>query len=87
MNDILEQAFDEDFDAAGSVIICPGGGYSFLSLREAEPVARRFREQRWRPYILRYSTPYGVAPPTTFIRPSIAGAITPFWELMYSITT
>jgi acetyl esterase/lipase len=52
----LERCFQEDFDSPGSVIICPGGSYRFLSPREAEPVARRFLESGWRPYILRYST-------------------------------
>jgi acetyl esterase/lipase len=51
----LEPGFEKDFNAAGSVIICPGGAYRFLSPREAEPVARRFLERGWRPYILRYS--------------------------------
>jgi acetyl esterase/lipase len=51
----LEPCFEKDFDAAGSVIICPGGAYRWLSPREAEPVARRFLEKGWRPYILRYS--------------------------------
>jgi acetyl esterase/lipase len=51
----LEPGFEKDFDAKGSVIICPGGAYRFLSPREAEPVARRFLKKGWRPYILRYS--------------------------------
>ncbi|MDR2786136.1 MAG: alpha/beta hydrolase, partial [Treponema sp.] len=51
----LEPGFEKDFEAAGSVIICPGGAYRFLSPREAEPVARRFLEKGWRPFILRYS--------------------------------
>jgi acetyl esterase/lipase len=51
----LEEAFEKDFEAAGSVIICPGGAYRWLSPREAGPVARRFLEKGWRPYILRYS--------------------------------
>ncbi|MDR2786491.1 MAG: alpha/beta hydrolase [Treponema sp.] len=52
----LEPGFEGNFEAAGSVIICPGGAYRFLSPREAEPVARRFLKKGWRPYILRYST-------------------------------
>ncbi|MDR2390348.1 MAG: alpha/beta hydrolase [Planctomycetota bacterium] len=39
----------------GLVIICPGGGYEFLSEREAGPVARRFAGAGWRPLILNYS--------------------------------
>ncbi|MDR1586010.1 MAG: alpha/beta hydrolase [Treponema sp.] len=53
-NGRLEPCFEKDFDASGSVIICPGGAYRFLSPREAGPVARRFAQSGWRPYILRY---------------------------------
>ena len=39
----------------GSVIICPGGGYQWLSPREGEPVARAFAALGWKPWILYYS--------------------------------
>ncbi len=37
-----------------AIIICPGGGYSFLSPREAEPVALRFAGLGYAAFILRY---------------------------------
>ncbi|MGN1480286.1 alpha/beta hydrolase [Porcipelethomonas sp.] len=39
-----------------AVIICPGGGYKFLSDRETEPVAMRFASFGINSFILRYST-------------------------------
>ena len=39
----------------GSVVICPGGGYQWLSPREGEPVARAFAALGWKPWILYYS--------------------------------
>lgn len=38
----------------GAVVICPGGGYGYLSPREAEPVAEAFREKGYMPLILYY---------------------------------
>lgn len=38
-----------------TVIICPGGGYSFTSDREAEPIALRFAARGINAAILRYS--------------------------------
>ncbi|MFC6314688.1 alpha/beta hydrolase [Lapidilactobacillus achengensis] len=38
-----------------AVIICPGGGYEFLSDREAEPVAIHFAAAGVQAFILRYS--------------------------------
>lgn len=37
-----------------SVVICPGGGYEFLSPREAEPIAKAFQSQGFLPLILEY---------------------------------
>ena len=37
----------------GVVIVCPGGGYEWLSPREAEPVARAFARIGWAGLILR----------------------------------
>ena len=37
-----------------SVLICPGGGYHFVSDREAEPVAMRFLSAGFHVFILRY---------------------------------
>ena len=42
-------------DPKGAIIICPGGGYKFLSPRESWPVANRFAENRWQAFILEYS--------------------------------
>lgn len=38
-----------------AVLIIPGGGYCFVSDREAEPVAYRFLSQGYVPFVLRYS--------------------------------
>lgn len=38
-----------------AVIICPGGGYEFVSEREAEPVARAYFAAGYNTYILTYS--------------------------------
>ena len=58
-NGILEEAEGmEAFwnqDWKGSVIICPGGGYQWLSPREGEPVAKAFAALGWKPWILYYS--------------------------------
>lgn len=39
-----------------ALIICPGGGYGFLSDREAEPVALRFAGLGYACFVLRYHT-------------------------------
>lgn len=38
-----------------TIIICPGGAYSFASDREAEPVALRFVAKGYNAFVLRYS--------------------------------
>ena len=38
-----------------AVIVCPGGGYSGLSPREAEPIVRRFMAEGVNAYLLKYS--------------------------------
>ena len=38
-----------------AIIVCPGGGYQFLSDREAEPIALRFSAQGYHAFVLRYS--------------------------------
>lgn len=47
----------------GSVILCPGGGYEWLSPREAQPVADAFAAGGWTAWVLSYTvaTP-GVVP-------------------------
>lgn len=48
----------------GTVLICPGGGYQWLSPREAEPVAEAFTAGGWAAAILYYSVRTGPdAPP------------------------
>ena len=38
-----------------AIIICPGGGYDYLSVREAEPVAMRFASFGYACFVLEYS--------------------------------
>lgn len=38
-----------------AVLICPGGGYLFLSDREAEPMALRFMAMGYQAFVVRYS--------------------------------
>ncbi len=38
-----------------AVIVCPGGGYWFLSQREGEPVALSFLQQGYQAFVLHYS--------------------------------
>ena len=57
-----------------AILICPGGGYGFLSDREAEPVALRFLSLGYNTFIQRYS----VAPdkyPTSLLQLSAAVAL------------
>lgn len=39
----------------GAVLICPGGGYRFLSEREAEPIAMQFNAAGFHAFVLYYS--------------------------------
>lgn len=41
--------------AHGTVLVCPGGGYQWLSPREDEPVALAFRKGGWNSAVLRYT--------------------------------
>lgn len=41
--------------ARRAVLICPGGGYTFLSDREAEPIALRFMAMGYQAFVVRYS--------------------------------
>ena len=38
-----------------AVLVCPGGGYLYLSHREAEPIALRFMTMGYQAFVLRYS--------------------------------
>lgn len=42
-------------DAAGAVVICPGGGYHFVSPREAAPVAKAWNRAGFSAFVLTYS--------------------------------
>lgn len=42
-------------NAKGAIIICPGGGYRFLSPREDQPVADAFCSEGWQAFVLHYS--------------------------------
>ena len=50
----LDAAADAWASERGTAIIFPGGGYSWLSDRESEPVAKAFRRYGYRAAILRY---------------------------------
>lgn len=38
-----------------AIVVCPGGGYRFVSQREAEPVALRFLQEGFNVFVLTYS--------------------------------
>lgn len=40
-----------------AIVICPGGGYEFLSEREAEPVALRFLPEGFNCFVVWYASP------------------------------
>jgi len=53
---IIDHSPEMDYHKARpAVIICPGGGYSMTSDREAEPVALRFNSLGFQAFVLRYS--------------------------------
>ena len=43
------------------IVVCPGGGYGFVSAREAMPVALRFVGMGYCAFVLRYSTGHDAA--------------------------
>lgn len=52
---IHDQSPELQIKARRTVIVCPGGGYAFLSDREAEPIALQFLSAGFNVFILRYS--------------------------------
>lgn len=46
---------EERYGARPSVLVCPGGGYCFVSLREAEPIAVHFLPEGFNVFVLTYS--------------------------------
>ena len=51
----IEQHENIEITQRPAVIICPGGGYEYCSVREAEPVALRFAAYGISAFVLRYS--------------------------------
>lgn len=51
----LEQYENVELKRRPAIIICPGGGYEYCSVREAEPVALRFAAFGINAFVLRYS--------------------------------
>ena len=46
---------DAPEDPKGMILICPGGGYQWLSSREAEPVANAFTAGGWAAAVVYYT--------------------------------
>ena len=46
---------DAPKDPKGMILICPGGGYQWLSSREAQPVARAFAVAGWAAAVVYYT--------------------------------
>ena len=55
-----------------AVIVCPGGGYRFLSDREGEPIALRFTAQGCHAFVLRYSVQTRLPAPMLDLASAIA---------------
>lgn len=58
-----------------AVVICPGGGYAFVSEREAEPVALRYLEAGFTALVLNYTVAPHAAYPTQLLEVSAALAL------------
>lgn len=46
---------NESVELRPGMLVCPGGGYSFCSTREAEPIAFRFLSEGFNCFVLNYS--------------------------------
>ena len=46
---------DAPKDPKGMILICPGGGYQWLSPREAQPVAHAFTAAGWAAAVVYYT--------------------------------
>ena len=44
-----------------AIVVCPGGGYTYCSPREAEPIALRYAARGFHAFILRYSVGWDAA--------------------------
>ena len=51
---LWEPSTDLNRQPRPAVLICPGGGYRFLSDREAEPIALRFMAMGYQAFVVRY---------------------------------
>ncbi len=53
----LHDPYDEmgDFKTRPAVVVCPGGGYSYCSPREADPIALRFSAAGFHTFVFYYS--------------------------------
>jgi len=58
-----------------ALLICPGGAYEFVSVREGEPVALAFQAQGIQTFVLHYS----VAPKAIFPEPLIQASLAMKW--------
>ena len=67
-------------DPRPAVIICPGGGYEFLSQREADPVAAAFLAHGFHAFVLHYS----IGPNATGPNPAIDAARAVRWVRLHS---
>ena len=67
---VFDNCGDLKVDPRRAVIVCPGGGYHFLSNREAEPIVARFLGEGFNVFLLRYS----VNPDTKYYQPLIEAA-------------
>lgn len=52
---VLENTPELKYTPRRTVLVCPGGGYHFLSDREAEPIAVQFLQAGFNVFLLRYS--------------------------------
>ena len=55
-----------------AIVVCPGGGYSMLSDREAEPIVKEFLAAGLNVFLLRYSVKEGAANYAPLIQASLA---------------
>ena len=64
-----------------AIIICPGGGYEFLSEREADPVAIAFERFGFQCFVLRYS----IREHATFPQPVVDAARAVRWVRAHAV--
>ena len=52
---LLDWSVEERKKVRPAVVVCPGGGYRFVSPREGEPVAMQYLSMGYHVFVLRYS--------------------------------